>query len=392
MSITIPPQNLAIFLQKFSVTAPGAASFLSNYSSVGVMTTNAPQKRQWQFTFNGSFISRSSFEIVYDFSKVNTYGYSITFEGDLNGFLTIDGKIYAADKYLSYIPQTPQDIENKVVRLRFRPPCPRSSTTERSLYYVTNLNDSSCSTITLTSNTKTGTTWSNLDFSQQYNGSYNTYSTSTNTITAGFASCTSGYDITTLDITFSSSVTTSFTFNISNLGSLTSFKYKYTGSSFISIYIYYPLCGGTGLIIATSSGATGSLTTPITNYSSSIQSGTTWGTSTTSGLDFSQQSNTFYNYNFYNGYTTGPVNSNSINVYAYDCTTLLFQFEAMSNPAYTFNISNLGPFTNYYITNTASTSYSGSVTLTINTPNGTVTPSPTVASGGSLTGTFPTSS
>jgi hypothetical protein len=160
----------------------------------------------------------------------------------------------------------------------------------------------------------------------------------------------------------------------------------------ITIYIYYPLCGGTGLIIATSS-KKGSFTTPITYYSSSSYlSGTTWGTSTTSGngLDFSQQSNTVYN--FYNGYTTGPDNSNSINVYAYDCTTLLFQFEAMSNPAYTFNISNLGPFTNYYITNTASTSYSGSVTLTINTPNGTVTPSPTVASGGSLTGTFPTSS
>lgn len=142
MAFPIPPENVAVYLQKFIVTAPSALTFSSSYTSVGVVTTNSPGNRQWQFTWNGFFSSTQPFEIVYDFSDVDTFGYQITFEGNLKGFLTLDGQIYASDKYISYIPQTPNDIANKIVRLRFKPPCPRNPVRNRSLYYVLNLNDS----------------------------------------------------------------------------------------------------------------------------------------------------------------------------------------------------------------------------------------------------------
>lgn len=141
MSI-IPAQNIAIFLQKFTVTAPTATAFVANYNSVGIVTTNSPGNRQWQFTFDGSFTASAPFEIVYDFSKVNTFGFSISFEGNLNGFLNIDDRTCPAGKYLTYIPQTPQDIENKIIRLSLKPPCPQKNAGQvRPLYYLVTLND-----------------------------------------------------------------------------------------------------------------------------------------------------------------------------------------------------------------------------------------------------------
>ena len=142
--MAIPKENIAVFLQKFTVTAPTATAFSALYNSVGVFTTNVPNSRQWQFTFNGNFTSLERFEIIYDFSQVDTFGYSIKFEGDLNGFITCDKQIYACDRYLKYIPQTEEDIKNKIVRLLFKPPCPGQELVNRSLYYVVNLNDTSC--------------------------------------------------------------------------------------------------------------------------------------------------------------------------------------------------------------------------------------------------------
>lgn len=89
MSI-IPAENIAIFLQKFTVTSSDAVPFFANYNSVGIVTTNVPGNRQWQFTFDGSFVSETKFEIIYDFSQVETFGYSILFEGNLSGFVTVD--------------------------------------------------------------------------------------------------------------------------------------------------------------------------------------------------------------------------------------------------------------------------------------------------------------
>jgi hypothetical protein len=143
MTNIIPDKNLAIFLQKFSISAPNATSFVSNYASVGIVTTNAPDERQWQFTWDGTFSSSvRSFELIYDFSQVDSYGYSIYFKGKLNGFLNLDGQLYAATNYLTYIPQTQEDIDQKILRFLFRPPCQKKyNGIERSLYYVTNLKD-----------------------------------------------------------------------------------------------------------------------------------------------------------------------------------------------------------------------------------------------------------
>jgi len=143
MTNIIPDKNLAIFLQKFSISAPNATSFVSNYASVGIVTTNAPDERQWQFTWDGTFSSSvRSFELIYDFSQVDSYGYSIYFKGKLNGFLNVDDQLYPATKYLTYIPQTQEDIDQKILRFLFRPPCQKKyNGIERSLYYVTNLKD-----------------------------------------------------------------------------------------------------------------------------------------------------------------------------------------------------------------------------------------------------------
>ena len=182
--MAIPVQNIAVFLQKFTVTAPTATAFSALYNSVGVFTTNVPKSRQWQFTFNGNFTSLERFEIIYDFSQVDTFGYSIKFEGDLNGFITCDKQIYACDRYLKYIPQTEEDIKNKIVRLLFKPPCPGQELVNRSLYYVVNLNDTACSsecyTNTIIPILTSGTT---IDVSTIQSGnSYSTFTYGSTTI------------------------------------------------------------------------------------------------------------------------------------------------------------------------------------------------------------------
>jgi len=183
--MAIPVQNIAVFLQKFTVTAPTASAFSALYNSVGVFTTNLPNARQWQFTFNGNFTSLERFEIIYDFSQVDTFGYSIRFEGNLNGFITCDKQIYASDRYLKYIPQTEEDIKNKIVRLLFKPPCPGQELVNRSLYYVVNLNDTSCpSSCAPTSGQNTTTiTGTEIDVSKIQSGiSYSQYTSESTTI------------------------------------------------------------------------------------------------------------------------------------------------------------------------------------------------------------------
>ena len=143
--MTIPDQNLPVYLQKFTVTAPQATSFKVFYVSVGAITTNNPTRRQWSFTFDGEFYSNYSFEIVFDFSKVEQTSYSITFEGTMKGTLTVNKILYSAENYLTYIPQTKEDFDAKILRFKFKPPCPPRSTNENStLYFSTNLNDTSC--------------------------------------------------------------------------------------------------------------------------------------------------------------------------------------------------------------------------------------------------------
>jgi hypothetical protein len=109
---------------------------------------------------------------------VDTFGYSIKFEGDLNGFITCDKQIYASDRYLKYIPQTEEDIENKIIRLVFKPPCPGQELVNRSLYYVVNLNDSACYSICYSnSSTPFFVSGTEIDFKTINSGNlYSTYS------------------------------------------------------------------------------------------------------------------------------------------------------------------------------------------------------------------------
>ena len=182
-TIVIPNQNLAVFLQKFSLSTLDATTFDSNYASVGVVTTNKPGARQWQFTFDGAFSTKQAFQIIYDFSKVDTYGYFIVFEGVLNGFMNIDGTLYAVTKYLKYIPQTQEDIDNKIIRFLFKPPCWKDNVdVVRKLYYVTNLNDTSCTCTTtdssITKNPGIVLNMNNLSYTNTYTNIVNVSVTS----------------------------------------------------------------------------------------------------------------------------------------------------------------------------------------------------------------------
>jgi len=143
--MVIPDANLPVYLQKFTVTAPQATLLNTFYASVGAITTENVLRRQWSFTYDGEFISKCSFEIVFDFSKVVITDFAIAFEGTMKGTLTVDTELYSAEKYLTYIPQTVEDFNNKILRFNFTPPCPRSSTEKRTLYFSTNLNDATCS-------------------------------------------------------------------------------------------------------------------------------------------------------------------------------------------------------------------------------------------------------
>lgn len=154
--MTIPPKNIAVYLQNFTINNDVETPLFSySYASVGIVTTNKPGKRQWAFTLQGAFTEKHT-DIVYDFSQVNTFGYSIRFEGILQGLLIVDDVTYAARKYLKYVPQTPEDIANKVLRFRLRAPCFSATSNdrpERTLYYQVNLNDNSTSTATYTTST-----------------------------------------------------------------------------------------------------------------------------------------------------------------------------------------------------------------------------------------------
>jgi len=100
--IVIPDNNLPICVQRYQF------KFLNDTGNVTWTTScavpsNIPFKRVWNFNLSGNIIKSSNKHILIgDFSKVVTEGYSITFEGPIQGTIIIQNQILDANKYMKY--------------------------------------------------------------------------------------------------------------------------------------------------------------------------------------------------------------------------------------------------------------------------------------------------
>ena len=105
--INIPDQNLAIYLQKYSIEIKNAVGNIvgsRRYSTVGVLPSDEPGKRVWQLNLSGVLDPNIDvYSVVYDFSNVNyKYKDQITFENEIAGTFNICGRVLDASKIIKY--------------------------------------------------------------------------------------------------------------------------------------------------------------------------------------------------------------------------------------------------------------------------------------------------
>ena len=92
----ITPNNLAVYLQNFTVTSD---LLQNNWNTVGVIPSNITNHRVWQFSSSFNVTSSSQdFTIVYDFSNVVS-DYYATFEGTPSGTISYDNQVFNANEY-----------------------------------------------------------------------------------------------------------------------------------------------------------------------------------------------------------------------------------------------------------------------------------------------------
>ena len=265
--------NLAFYLQGVSVQP--SSSITSEYFVTASLPSSAISKRVWQFTTQGTMTGTSTLTLDYTQAAQKCPLYNITFEGALNGLLTIHNQTFSANKYMSYtllsqyVLQLTVKIPKKILE------CYGAGTTQDYYFdvYVNDAATSSCrtpictKTVALNYQEISGTTWDNLDFSEDSSGNYNQYydtQSSCNQVQAIFYTCfsssfppTQTYDIKTLFLLFvSMSGTPTYTFTITKLGSLTKYyivNYTNTCSSSVNVIINYPT-GTTGTLTVSSNG------------------------------------------------------------------------------------------------------------------------------------------
>jgi hypothetical protein len=111
--IIIPNNNLPVCIQEYEW------KFLNDSGNVTWATScaipsNVELNRVWNFNLSGNIIKTSNIHIlVGDFNKVKTYGYTITFEGPLQGTITINGQVLDANKFIDY----KYDSDKKIMTL-----------------------------------------------------------------------------------------------------------------------------------------------------------------------------------------------------------------------------------------------------------------------------------
>jgi hypothetical protein len=98
----INSNNLAVYLQGVSVTP--SSNLTSEYFVTASLPSSASLRRVWQFTTQGTITGPDTATLTLDYTQahINCPDYNITFEGALNGLLTIHNQVFSANKFMSY--------------------------------------------------------------------------------------------------------------------------------------------------------------------------------------------------------------------------------------------------------------------------------------------------
>ena len=98
----ISSTNLAVYLQGVSVTP--SSNLTSQYFVTASLPSSASTKRVWQFTTQGTITGPDTATLTLDYTQAheNCPLYNITFEGALNGTLTVHTQVFSANKFISY--------------------------------------------------------------------------------------------------------------------------------------------------------------------------------------------------------------------------------------------------------------------------------------------------
>jgi len=98
----ISRNNLAVYLQ--GVTVEPSTNITSEYFVTASLPSSASLRRVWQFTTQGTITGPEVATLTLDYTQahINCPLYNITFEGALNGLLTIHNQVFSANKFMSY--------------------------------------------------------------------------------------------------------------------------------------------------------------------------------------------------------------------------------------------------------------------------------------------------
>jgi hypothetical protein len=141
----ISQNNLAVYLQGVTVTP--SSNLTSEYFVTASLPSSASTKRVWQFTTQGKVTGPDTATLTLDYTQAheNCPDYNITFEGALNGSLTVHNQVFSANKYMSYKLVSTYVLEISVKVPKNILKC--YGTTPQAYYFNVNINDGTCKTI-----------------------------------------------------------------------------------------------------------------------------------------------------------------------------------------------------------------------------------------------------
>jgi hypothetical protein len=102
MQIIIPDNNLPFCVQKYKFEFIKPENFI-NWSTACAIPSNLSGKRVWNFNISGE-ISKTFYKHIIkgSFKNVDSFGYTKSFEGFIQGTIIIKGRVFDANKYMTY--------------------------------------------------------------------------------------------------------------------------------------------------------------------------------------------------------------------------------------------------------------------------------------------------
>jgi hypothetical protein len=100
--IVIPDNNLPVCVQRYEFKFTENDGIVT-WTTACAIPSNLSTKRVWNFNISGNIDKKLCRHILRgDFSQVKTFGYKISFEGPIQGTITINGRVLDANKYMDY--------------------------------------------------------------------------------------------------------------------------------------------------------------------------------------------------------------------------------------------------------------------------------------------------